>query len=565
MREKLKNSILYQVNSFAVLMILILLGAYMITGWYSSKILRSRTIEMNRKILMQVDDKAREVYNNASQVATALVYSPTAYEYFTMDSVKRVMASETLTNIFSNTLLLDNGIAGIYFYDTSMNRIAEMGKSSVNTDFVKQLKQKMEFGNSHIMEQAGMVYYPVYFPVYDLENSRYGVQIGMCVIIRHTENLDRILDQTQATEHTQVYLIDGNNRILASRGGEDLEILSREYRESSKEFYVTSKNLQMEGWRVVSRIPERELNSTNESGRTYVMAAYVLAVILIVSMVIFFIRRIVRPVHQIDNFIRELVSEPGKRMEIEREDEIGTVVRSLNQMLDRQQQMNQEVRDSQKRMYEAELAKKQLQVLAYRNQINPHFLYNTFECICAMALYHDVEDIAEITMSLSKVFRFAVKGENIVSVAEEVSYIREYANIIDYRFMGKIDVDVDMEEGIQEKRVIKLMLQPLVENAVFHGLEQKTEGGEVNVSIRMAEEKHLCFCVEDNGCGIEPSKLVWMRDNLESQVSGSKGIGVANIYQRLKLFYGNDVVFKIESKLGEGTKITIIIPDEVKG
>ena len=181
-----------------------------------------------------------------------------------------------------------------------------------------------------------------------------------------------------------------------------------------------------------------------------------------------------------------------------------------------------------------------------------------------MALYYEVDDIAEITMALSKVFRFAVKGENIVSVEEEVSYIREYAKIIDYRFMGKIDVDIEMEDAVKEKRVIKLMLQPLVENAVFHGLEQKLEDGEVNVSIEMQNENHMIFVVEDNGCGIEPAKLVWMRDNLDSRPTGQKGIGVANIYQRLKLFYGEDVVFRIESKQGKGTRITIIIPDEVE-
>lgn len=181
-----------------------------------------------------------------------------------------------------------------------------------------------------------------------------------------------------------------------------------------------------------------------------------------------------------------------------------------------------------------------------------------------MALYYEVDDIAEITMALSKVFRFAVKGENIVSVEEEVSYIREYAKIIDYRFMGKIDVDIEMEDAVKEKRVIRLMLQPLVENAVFHGLEQKLEDGEVNVSIHMHGEDHIMFVVEDNGCGIEPARLVWMRDNLDSRPTGQKGIGVANIYQRLKLFYGDDVVFQIESRLGEGTRITIIIPDELE-
>ncbi len=140
-------------------------------------------------------------------------------------------------------------------------------------------------------------------------------------------------------------------------------------------------------------------------------------------------------------------------------------------------------------------------------------------------------------MALSKVFRFAVKGEHIVTVEEEVDYIKEYAKIIDYRFMGKIEVNIRMEEEVREKRVIKLLLQPLVENAVFHGLEQRVEDGAVEVNIGRKDERHLMFKVTDNGCGIEEEKLKEICDALGSKES-KNGIGMSNIYQRLKLFMG---------------------------
>lgn len=141
--------------------------------------------------------------------------------------------------------------------------------------------------------------------------------------------------------------------------------------------------------------------------------------------------------------------------------------------------------------------------------------------------------------------------------------MREYAKIIDYRFMGKIEVHIDAEEEVLKKPVIKLMLQPLVENAVFHGLEQKIDEGEVDVSIRRTGVSHMLFVIEDNGCGIEPAKVVWLRNTLGTNLN-RKGIGISNIYQRLKLFYEDDVKFEIKSKVGEGTRITIIIPDNVK-
>ena len=541
-----------------------LLAAYAVTDSYSGKILRDRTIDLNDKILLQVEGKMEDFHDTLNHVATSMAYAPTTYDYFTMDPVARVMVSEDLSEIFSNTVLLESDIAGIYLYDTSLNQIAAMGKAADNPDFVQSLKKQMEFGDIFYLNQAGVPFYTVYFPVYDLKNRQYGSQTGMCVMMMRTDNLSGLLEDSQATENTQVFLLDGNNQIIASRGNNGLEELDRSMMRSTDEFYVKVRSVRMDGWKVVSRIPESEMNSSMDDGKKFVTIAYVLAFALLILLVWFCYKRFVGPLHQVDLFIQKIVDRPEERMEIGREDEIGTVVQSLNHMLDARQKMNQEIQESQRRMYEAEIAKKQLQVLAYRNQINPHFLYNTFECICSMALYYEVDDIAEITMALSKVFRFAVKGENIVSVEEEVSYIREYAKIIDYRFMGKIDVDIEMEDAVKEKRVIKLMLQPLVENAVFHGLEQKLEDGEVNVSIHMHGEDHIMFVVEDNGYGIEPARLVWMRDNLDSRPTGQKGIGVANIYQRLKLFYGDDVVFQIESRLGEGTRITIIIPDELE-
>ena len=564
MRKRLKDSLWLQLIAFTALIMFFLLAAYAVTDSYSGKILRDRTIDLNDKILLQVEGKMEDFHDTLNHVATSMAYAPTTYDYFTMDPVARVMVSEDLSEIFSNTVLLESDIAGIYLYDTSLNQIAAMGKAADNPDFVQSLKKQMEFGDIFYLNQAGVPFYTVYFPVYDLNNRQYGIQTGMCVMMMRTDNLSGLLEDSQATENTQVFLLDGNNQIIASRGNNGLEELDRSMMRSTDEFYVKVRSVRMDGWKVVSRIPESEMNSSMDDGKKFVTIAYVLAFALLILLVWFCYKRFVGPLHQVDLFIQKIVDRPEERMEIGREDEIGTVVQSLNHMLDARQKMNQEIQESQRRMYEAEIAKKQLQVLAYRNQINPHFLYNTFECICSMALYYEVDDIAEITMALSKVFRFAVKGENIVSVEEEVSYIREYAKIIDYRFMGKIDVAIEMEDAVKEKRVIKLMLQPLVENAVFHGLEQKLEDGEVNVSIHMHGEDHIMFVVEDNGYGIEPARLVWMRDNLDSRPTGQKGIGVANIYQRLKLFYGDDVVFQIESRLGEGTRITIIIPDELE-
>ena len=564
--KRLKHSLFRQMVLLGSIILCILTVTYTVTLQYVKKTSRDSVVELNDQILIQVQGKAEEFYNSMNHVATTLVYSPTVYRYFTMDSVGRVASEEDLSTVYLNTMLLNENIAGIYLYDRTMTKISSTGEELEETDqmkFIPVRKDQMEFGNTFLLEQSEIASYVIYFPVFNLENMQYGRQIGMCSIIMRAGNFDDMLADSQATEHTQIYLVDGNNRIVASRGGTVTGELESDMQKPAEEYYVSTRDLKMDGWKIVSRIPEKELDGSTEWLQKFIMLTYMVATCMVLVLIYFCYHGFMKPIHQMNTFIQDVVSRPDDRMKVEREDEIGHVMTSLNQMLDEKGRMDREMNVSRQKMYEAEIAKKQLQVLAYRNQINPHFLYNTFDCIRAMALYYDAEEIAEITMALSHVFRYAVRDENIVQVKEEINYIKEYAKIIEYRFMDKIDVEVTVDEEALRKPIVKLILQPLVENAVFHGLEQKIEGGEVLVKVKMEKDHYLLLTVEDNGCGIESDKLQQIMATLESKES-TKGVGMANIYQRLKLFYGDTLHFTVESTLGQGTKIMILVPDKVE-
>lgn len=565
MKKRMKNSLFLQLGVLTGTIMLVLVGAFVITNQYVRRSLRDSTLEMNNKIMLQVGGEIEEFQNSVNHVATTLVYSPTIYNYFAEDLVNRVISSEDVSSVFFNTLLLEEDISDIYLYDADMMQIAGIGKFSEemeNLEFLRAAKTKMEFSDIFWLGQRNTPYYAVYFPVFDLGSPQYGQRIGMCVFIMRTEALNTFLEDSQATEHTEVYITDANGNVAAKNGNGEIAQFGQTLMKSDGQYYVQIQETGIDGWRIISRIPKGELDTGAGHFSGVVTILYTVAVSLMVLLIYFCYRRLVMPMRAVNLFIKEAVAKPEKRMQTEREDEIGAVVKSLNQMLDEKEEMSLKVQESQKKMYETELAKKQLQILAYQNQINPHFLYNTLDCIRAMALCYEADGIAEIVMALSKVFRFAVKGEHIVTVEEEVDYIKEYAKIIDYRFMGKIEVNIRMEEEVREKRVIKLLLQPLVENAVFHGLEQRVEDGAVEVNIGRKDERHLMFKVTDNGCGIEEEKLKEICDALGSKES-KNGIGMSNIYQRLKLFYGEVVEFDVQSKRNQGTVITIVVPDDV--
>lgn len=459
--RKIKHGLFSQLLLISSIILLVLAAAYGVTRQYVRRTSRSSVLELNEKALTQIQKSAQDFYDSMNHVATTLVYSPTVYRYFTMDSAGRVTSEEDLSTVYLNTMLLDENIAGIYLYDRTMEKISSTGEELEETDsmeFIHERKTQMEFGSTFLLEQSEIASYVIYFPVFDLENVKYGKQIGMCSLIMRAGNFDEMLEGSQATEHTQVYLLDGEGQIVASRGSSVSGKLGQDMKKNTEEYDVQFRSLAMDGWKIVSRIPVNEMEGGTGWMQNFMMVAYMIAGVAVLILIFFCYKRFIKPIHQINEFIRSIVAMPQQRIEVAREDEIGLVMESLNQMLDEKDQMDREMDISRKKMYEVQLAKKQLQVLAYRNQINPHFLYNTFDCIRAMALYYDAEEIAEITMALSHLFRYAVKEENIVQVEEELEYIKEYAKIIEFRFMDKIDVEITADDAALEKPIVKLIL-----------------------------------------------------------------------------------------------------------
>ncbi len=564
--NKLRNSLFRQMSLLAGIILLVLLNAYISMVNYVMDSNRNNVLNTNKQIVSQIQSEVELFCESVNHIASSLVYSPTVYEYFRMNPSEYAIHNDVLETVYSNTLLLEEDIIGVSLYDADMNRIASMGKDVGEIEekqFTGLWQDGMKFSNIYIYQYNQLEYYMISFPVFDLYSKEYGKQIGLSVLVMRTDSLKDILKEKAITEKTEVYLLDPAGWVVASAGAEIPGELEKSRLESDSDRYVLQEEAGIEGWKIVDRIPGNEMTEESNGWYYSIMVIFAVAALLIVILLYFCYKRMIIPISRIDSFVTRIILHPEARMSTNRKDEIGTVVQSLNHMLDEKAALDRKVKDSLKKTYETELAKNQLEVLAYRNQMNPHFLYNTFECIRSMALYHDADDIAGMTMALSHMFRYAAKSENIVTVEQEVAYIKEYAEIIEYRFMGKMNVRIQMEDEVAKTPVIKLILQPLVENAVFHGLERKLDEGEVSVIVEKMNDTYMRFVVEDNGCGMDAETLKQVLDTLKSKES-TKGIGIANIYQRLRLFYDDKMTFDIESIPQKGTKVTIVLPDTVK-
>jgi two-component system sensor histidine kinase YesM len=213
---------------------------------------------------------------------------------------------------------------------------------------------------------------------------------------------------------------------------------------------------------------------------------------------------------------------------------------------------------------EQELAKK-MEFKALQAQINPHFLYNSLESILWMAEAGNKEDIITMTKSLSSFFRIILsKGDEKITLRDELSHITSYLVIQKLRYRDILSYEIDVPEELMEYRIIKIVLQPLVENALYHGIKNTRLMGKVRIQGRELEDQ-IVLIVDDNGVGMSEEKLAELQQLFTSEYhlgTSSSSYGLRNVNQRLKLEYGDNYRLRITSVLGKGTRVIIKIPKE---
>jgi len=217
--------------------------------------------------------------------------------------------------------------------------------------------------------------------------------------------------------------------------------------------------------------------------------------------------------------------------------------------------------------YTWQLSQKQTTLNALQSQINPHFLYNTLDCIRGQALDHDMDEIASMVEALSSIFRYSISiTDTLVPLRDEIHNIQTYFTIQQYRFKNRFLLCINCEdERALNFYLPKLTLQPLVENSIFHGLELMQGGGRVDINITLTE-KRLLITVTDDGCGMAPDDLLALQNKLSSPPDYSPdpklkhGIALRNLNRRIKLLFGPDYGIFVSSQLNCGTEIEIVIP-----
>ena len=205
-------------------------------------------------------------------------------------------------------------------------------------------------------------------------------------------------------------------------------------------------------------------------------------------------------------------------------------------------------------------SKRKSELDALQSQINPHFLYNTLDIIVWMIENERQQDAAKVVTALARFFRISLsKGQHIISIADEIEHVRNYLTIQQLRYKNKFEYDIEITEEAKSFATIKLIIQPLVENAIYHGMVYMDGDGLIRVQAYV-EESEVYITVSDNGLGMTKERInQLLKGEIQSSKRGS-GIGVSNVNERIKLYFGEAYGIQIESEPDEGTKMIVHLP-----
>ena len=394
-------------------------------------------------------------------------------------------------------------------------------------------------------------------------------KIGYVVCDVDTKNLEKIMDKYRIDRTAFMWLQPTGDRPIDTLGDLDAE-QTKEYNALEKSIACGKKaenetNSKQEFFRIdqqhynltaYSMMPQKVLRQ-NQRNLTINLLAIALLMIC-VSMIItgFISSGLTRPLELLMNTIQKIGNGNVQlRAKIVKEDEIGELAQKFNEMLDQMEELKQKEYQTKQLLNRAEYK-------ALQAQVNPHFLYNTLDTMASIAEIRNCPEVSHMSQSLALIFRYSLNMKDPFSTVEnEIAHLKNYIYVMDMRMHDNIQYTFDVDEMTLKSKLPRLSLQPIVENAINHGLRNKRGKKKIGIQIKR-EQMDLVICIEDNGIGLDTSAInESLRKNELDFVEKGNSIGLHNINARLKMLYGNQYGMHLESMLGEGTKVFMILPD----
>lgn len=463
-----------------------------------------------------------------------------------------------LNNFFTDKIsliLIDNSDNTHTFF----NDISDAEKKKIENLYTKYKNGRLK-SNEILFTLPTSTYYELYIaslnPITKLDTKNVeSHNVGTSVVISRV-NIYKLL-------HNMEYSDNAGITFTNSHDGSKLSF-TQNIKSAKSAIVSKTRSLGETPWKITGSLIYE--NQTSVIFRIIIM---ILIELFIVILLIFLIqirilnKYVTAPVRAVVNFLDNfLLHNTSERLDISSVQEFKTLSQHINTMLDKSENISREIVYTQQKLYESEICEKEAVFYALQNQINPHFLYNTLECISGIALSYKAVEVMEVMDSLSYIMRYSLNPSLETTVESEIKALEEYFKIMKIRFPQKFTYNFDFDDNIWDKNTMRMLFQPIVENSFKHGLVLSERSGAIEIKGYQKDDK-LIFKILDNGVGIAPAQLAELKRNIEKCPTDSysgNSVGIVNIHRRIRLRYGDDYGIKIESREGEFTLVTIILP-----
>ena len=326
---------------------------------------------------------------------------------------------------------------------------------------------------------------------------------------------------------------------------------------NNTEYLISFVLEERHNWTITSAIPFAEVSDESEKMGFVGFITILLNSIILFMGTIVISRWITVPIHKLLKSMNAVKRGEFREVNInEGNNEIWQLRDGYNMMIREIQDLIKSVIAEQKTIRKAELN-------VLQAQIKPHFLYNTLDSINSLALSGKINEVCDLVDALGGYYRHSVsKGREVITLGEELDIVKNYLKIQKVRYEDMFEVNYNIEESCLDTKILKLVLQPLVENALYHGIRAKGVPGSLNINI-MKEAQQVCICIEDDGVGMSDYEI---QKILDSKVgSAESSFGLRGTIERLKIYCNNEDTFQLYSEIGKGTKIIILLPLAIEG
>ncbi len=531
-------------------------------------------INDSQKVINQVEINLSSYLRSMMRISDAMYYNVIKNKDLSKENINQEL--NLLYEVNKDNLVS----LSCFSKDGELIGSAPVGTMKKNTDITKQSwfmnatnqMENLHFSELHvqnIFETSSNRHYWVISLSRSVELASNGkISEGILLVDMNFSGIRQLFAKVNNSDMGYVYLINNDGRIIYhprqnlifSNMIQENNLVASQYEDGAyKESFqgedrmVVVKTVGYMGWKIVGVTPMDDFYQDFSRTKVIAVVIIVLAILVMIFANRFLALRVVQPLKKLEDSLTGIGVDRNPQIYIGGSQEIQHLGKTIGSMVEQLRKLTDDIVREQEEKRKSELD-------ALQSQINPHFLYNTLDSIMWMIESEQYEDAIAMVHSLGRLLRISLsKGKNIITIGDELQHAKSYLDIQKYRYKNKFTSYFEVEEGIEKYKTIKLIIQPLIENAIYYGMEYMDGDGEIHIRA-YSKEEDLFIEVEDNGLGMPQEQVEHLLTDHTRIRSKGSGIGIRNVHQRIQLYFGEKYGLEITSEPDEGTMVRIHLP-----